>query len=366
MTAENERICTTCGEEVPTEEESCLNCGTYKGIAEPELETETPPEPQEPDEPLPSESDKTPPEAQEPVDLLQSEPNEVPKAEVQEPGLPLADEAPPPEMSGSGVACPHCGKTHPPGARFCPFTSQRIFETPTCRHCGNSLQADWVVCPHCGQPLSEEHVESHALPWVDSIVHIARLGLRLVVWMVGVELILGVNLLLMGVLLTAQIIQMAITNAEWRFEEHSVGQEYELSDAQISEGITQAADLYYPGELADVETLFFPPDRITVNARANGSLLSLTMDINLVGNRPVLRFQDFNGIRLPIIGDVLAGGINRGLARALDKAGRQIVEMRVESDQIIAVLGPTQAEASRTTSAFTMTLRPPPGALAPY
>jgi len=90
------------------------------------------------------------------------------------------------------------------------------------------------------------------------------------------------------------------------------------------------------------------------------------MDINLVGNRPVLRFQDFNGIRLPIIGDVLAGGINRGLARALDKAGRQIVEMRVESDQIIAVLGPTQAEASRTTSALTMTLRPPPGTLAPH
>lgn len=280
MTAENERICPTCEQTVPTEEESCPNCGAYIGVAEPELETETPPEPQELDGSPPSESDEPPPETQKPDDLLQSEPDEDPKAEVQEPGLPLAKEAPPSEMSGFGVACPHCGKTHPPGARFCPFKRRRIFETLTCRHCGNSLQADWVVCPHCGQEL----VESNTLLWVNPIVHIARLGLRLVVWMVGVELILGVNLLLLGALLSAQITQMAITNADWRFEEQSVGQESALSAAQITEGITQAADLYYPGELTDVEFLFFPPDRISLNARANGFLLSLTAWFILAGN----------------------------------------------------------------------------------
>ena len=29
-------------------------------------------------------------------------------------------------------------------------------ETSTCAHCGQPVEAEWVVCPYCGSPLSDE------------------------------------------------------------------------------------------------------------------------------------------------------------------------------------------------------------------
>ena len=49
--------------------------------------------------------------------------------------------------------CPHCGRTHPAGARFCPGTGKSLPEPQACPSCGEMVLPNWNVCPRCGIPL---------------------------------------------------------------------------------------------------------------------------------------------------------------------------------------------------------------------
>ncbi len=147
MAVKDGRICTACGQEVPPEEESCPNCGTWAGVSEREPETGASSEVQESiDSPS---SDKAPPEAQEPLELLPPEPDEV---------LSL-------ETSSPVITCPHCTQTHPPEARFCPFTGQRMPELAACPQCGKSVQLGWAACAYCGNPLGWDRAKSRISIW---------------------------------------------------------------------------------------------------------------------------------------------------------------------------------------------------------
>jgi len=131
-------ICTACGQEVPPEEESCPNCGTWAGVVErePGFGTEASFDVQE--------TIETPLSDEAPTEIL-----ELPD------GLPLElDEIPYLETSSPVITCPHCGQTHPPEARFCPSTGQHILlATPLCPQCGQRVTADWVRCPNCSNWL---------------------------------------------------------------------------------------------------------------------------------------------------------------------------------------------------------------------
>ena len=176
MAAEDGRICTACGhKEVPPEEESCLNCGTYVGIEEPELEAEVPPEHQDSIEPLSSapkmESELSgfdrKRESSDSEFSSESSLEEVhPKAEAQDEIENKETDDLPPQVGdtstpklGFASTCAYCGRLHPPEARFCPSTGKQLpLATPICPKCGKAVAADWVHCPNCGIGLDQIRV----------------------------------------------------------------------------------------------------------------------------------------------------------------------------------------------------------------
>lgn len=160
MTTENERTCTACGQEVPAEEKSCPNCGTYIGVAEPKPADEAPVEAQAPIEQPPSETDEAPSEAREPVKQSDEDFTEV-EVEDQE-----ADDLPQPVEASSfddspvtAITCPHCDQKHPSEAIFCPFMGRRMLELTTCPQCKKRVQPEWVICAYCGRSLRAEGVQ---------------------------------------------------------------------------------------------------------------------------------------------------------------------------------------------------------------
>ncbi len=51
------------------------------------------------------------------------------------------------------IICPHCGKEHDAGTRFCPNTGLSIAVPTSCQSCGEPVEAGWQRCAHCGQTL---------------------------------------------------------------------------------------------------------------------------------------------------------------------------------------------------------------------
>ena len=47
-------------------------------------------------------------------------------------------------------ACPNCGASITPGAKFCPECGQAITRERFCSECGNKIKADAKFCPECG------------------------------------------------------------------------------------------------------------------------------------------------------------------------------------------------------------------------
>jgi len=176
MAAENGRICDVCGnKDVPPEEESCPNCGSWIGIMEPGLEAEAPPDVQEALEPLSADlkmesevSDfKRRQESSDSEYLAESEEvlPEVDDQAMTKGGSQEADElltpseASAPKGQPPPFPCPHCDQLHPQQARYCPQRGLPLPELSTCPHCGESVQSGWVACPNCGRSLDEEHIE---------------------------------------------------------------------------------------------------------------------------------------------------------------------------------------------------------------
>jgi len=183
MTTENERTCTACGQEMPAEEKSCPNCGTYIGITEPEPADEASAEAQAPIEQPPSETDEAPSEAREPVkqsdeDLSEAEAQaEIEDQEADD--LPQPVEAPSlDDRPVTAITCPHCDQTHPPEAIFCPFTGRRMLELTTCPQCKKRVQPEWVICAYCGRSLRAGGVEITASQLVKPL-SLVLLGLLL-------------------------------------------------------------------------------------------------------------------------------------------------------------------------------------------
>ena len=62
------------------------------------------------------------------------------------------------------IECPHCGRTHPAGARFCPDTGEPLPEVQTCPSCGDLVLSGWNVCPRCGNLLGVRPPPQEPLP----------------------------------------------------------------------------------------------------------------------------------------------------------------------------------------------------------
>jgi membrane protease subunit (stomatin/prohibitin family) len=61
-----------------------------------------------------------------------------------------AEQAP---ASTAGTACPKCGATVPPGAKFCPACGAKQEAATFCPACGKPVPAGAKFCPFCGQKL---------------------------------------------------------------------------------------------------------------------------------------------------------------------------------------------------------------------
>lgn len=200
MSVTNERICPACGKAVPAKEESCLNCSTWMGFAD--SKSESSPEHQDPIEPLSSdqkmESEVSDSERRrESSDSeLSSETERVsPKDQVEAQKtdeLTSPIKAPSPEEHSPLTPCPFCGRTHPPEARFCPFTGGKLIKLSPCPQCGKNVQPAWVVCVYCGFNLGRERTERRTPVWQQiwiyafvGVVFITVLGVFFIPSLVG-------------------------------------------------------------------------------------------------------------------------------------------------------------------------------------
>jgi hypothetical protein len=82
------------------------------------------------------------------------------------------------------------------------------------------------------------------------------------------------------------------------------------------------------------------PDRINISANMDQFVISIAFQVNQNGDVPELSLVSVNDSPLPIIGDQLSAGINRGLATSWRNEKMRLIDIHVASDGIT-----THAEA---------------------
>lgn len=188
--------------------------------------------------------------------------------------------------------------------------------------------------------------------------------LRTAAFILLVLVILAVILLLLGSFGASRLIERAIAEGAW-WEEFQPG-EATVTEAEIEQKVMDTVRLYMPGSLENVSLDFAPPNRIEAQGTVFGKALSLECTLTSADGMMDFEIERVSGIHPYVVGNILSGGINRGLETGL--RGRSLTIEKLEMDEgslTIKYIGvgptaPPTPTATRPPQTFTPTATRPP------
>jgi formylglycine-generating enzyme required for sulfatase activity len=167
-----------------------------------------------------------------------------------------------------------------------------------------------------------------------------------------------------GAYILGSILDSAISNASIRFEEYGPGEQVTLSRADLETTLNRQVALTLPGSLSDITLDFVPPDELVASGKGFGRDISLLLKADIKAGMPVIRLVRFNGKLLPLVGDLVAGGLNRGMAKQLTGAKIEVTSIEIDEEHVSLILsGPGQPRPTPTpTPTLPPTSTPEPSA----
>jgi serine/threonine protein kinase len=166
---------------------------------------------------------------------------------------------------------------------------------------------------------------------VAALLPVAR---RVLVWLlriVGPVLVVLATvvaiLLLLGSFAVSSLIERAIAGGAW-WEEFQPG-EVMVTEAEIEQKVTETVRLYMPGSLEDVSLDFTPPDRIDVQGTVFGKEMTLECTLTSADGMIDFEIERLGDVRLYVVGNILSGGINRGLETGLEERSLTVEKLKV-------------------------------------
>ena len=171
------------------------------------------------------------------------------------------------------------------------------------------------------------------------------LSLALAVVVVTIALVVAASLLL------SRGLERAIAESEWLFSQVGPGYQAEFLPEQLARGIETGARQLLPGTFSDVVITPRSSRWFTVGGSLQGIPLALDVTVEAVEGRPLFTLDRLNGYPLPVVGGLIARGVNQGFDQALDKASASIpsIEMTASSITVVIDGSATTTEAVTTT-----------------
>ena len=161
---------------------------------------------------------------------------------------------------------------------------------------------------------------------------------------VVLSLLIGASLLVGGSL------GRAIQEANWRFDDIGPGFQREILPEAAARAIEAGAASILPGTLTDVQVIPRASTALTVGGTVQGAAFLFDIGVKVSEGHPTFSLDRVNGLPLPIIGGLIARGVNRGFAQALDQAGSSIRSIDIGTDRIVVVIDGTRTQTSVVSS----------------
>jgi hypothetical protein len=175
-----------------------------------------------------------------------------------------------------------------------------------------------------------------ARPLVAALPTVARKGLSWLLRIAGpvlvVLVIVVVVLVLLGSFAASNLIERAITGGSW-WEELQPG-EVTVIEAEIEQKVAETVRLYMPGSIEDVSLDFVPPDQIDAQGTVFGQEMSLECTLTSTDGMIDFEIERVGGVPLYLVGNILSGGINRGLETGLEECALTVERLEVSKGSL--------------------------------
>ncbi len=159
-------------------------------------------------------------------------------------------------------------------------------------------------------------------------VRIAKVGTQLLVILI-IAMLLA---MIVGTIAGRWIIQRTIAGYDWDYYTLEIDQDNVFPEEYLTKNSQEVAQLFFENVKVDSQS----PDQVIVSANLGGFIyLNTPLELQMVDNRPHVKLYQLNDTPLTFVGDYLSGGINNGIAEALESAPIEITNLVVDNEAII-------------------------------
>ena len=194
-----------------------------------------------------------------------------------------------------------------------------------------------LSAPAPGWAAAETAAPSEAAPPrvtlpASALKKVTRWLLSTVGMLVGVLLVVAIVLILGGSFALSGVIEKAVANASWG--EAYPGAQVTFTEEEIEHSVDQTVHLYLPGSVENVNLDFVPPDRVDVQGTVFGKDLSVECTLTEANGLIDFEIKRLGDTRLFVVGNILSGGVNRGLKTVLEKQNLTVEKLLIEESSL--------------------------------
>jgi serine/threonine-protein kinase len=179
--------------------------------------------------------------------------------------------------------------------------------------------------------MTYEHVAANALDKVQSIgaqtargigrflLVLAQRTIEAVIAAAVLIALLSALLLIVASFVIAQYAQTTLRDYQWYFA-FSSSQPYFLDDAEFKRNATPYITNHTFGAISEAGLTFTSPNQIRLSAKILSNPATLSGIVFVGDGVPQVYVQQFNGMPLPVIDNIISSGVNQGLREGWSKS----------------------------------------------
>ncbi|MFQ5944218.1 MAG: serine/threonine protein kinase [Anaerolineales bacterium] len=157
------------------------------------------------------------------------------------------------------------------------------------------------------------------------------------------SLSLGVVVVLLALLAGLSIfignsLEQVIADRPWGFDRVGPGYQQEYSPDALGQALEFGATQFLPGTFSEVSVIPRSATAVTIAGMLQGTPINLDISVSITDDKPLFTLERLNGYPLPIVGSLVARGLNNGFATALDNASASIPSLQIGPDAIIVTI----------------------------
>jgi hypothetical protein len=155
--------------------------------------------------------------------------------------------------------------------------------------------------------------------------------------------LLGTVIVILALVIGASILlgnslESLIAETPWGFNRVGPGFRQEFTPAAIARALEAGANRNLPGTFEDLEVSLRSASTITISGSLQGAAINLDVGVSVAEGRPIFSLNRLNGYSLPLVGSLIARGVNRGFDTSLSIAGADLTDLAIEPDRLVVVI----------------------------